>query len=76
MIGEIEARPETFHGRVANVLTLMGKRVRDWSEKDNEPDLLARLRETMDAVCSKLPEGAPERKTCNGVFGGVSAGPA
>ncbi len=73
VIGEIEAKPDTFHGRVANVLTSMGKRVREWTEKNNEPDMLARLRETMDGVCGKLPAGAPERKTCDGVFTSAAA---
>jgi hypothetical protein len=76
VIGEIEPAPETFHGRVANVLTTMGKRLRDWSENSNEPDVVTRLRETMDAVCSKLPDNAPERATCNGVFGAAKGAPA
>jgi thioredoxin-related protein/tetratricopeptide (TPR) repeat protein len=75
VIGELDAKPETFHGRSANVLTTMGQRVREWTENNNEPDLLARLRETMDAVCARLPESAPERATCNGVFAGAK-GPA
>jgi hypothetical protein len=68
VIGELEAKPETFHGRSASVLTTLGKRLREWSENSNEPELLDRLRETMDAVCEKLPDGAPERATCTGVF--------
>ena len=67
LIGELEAKPETFHGRSASVLTSLGKRVREWSEA-NQPDVLERLRQTMDEVCAKLPDGAPERSTCSGVF--------
>jgi thioredoxin-related protein len=70
VIGELEAKPETFHGRSASVLTALGKRVREWSEA-NEPGVLERLRQTMDEVCGKLPEGAPERRTCSGVFNGA-----
>ena len=73
VIGELEAKPETFHGRSANVLTALGNRVREWSENSNEPDVLTRLRETMGEVCSKLPDNAPERATCDGVFASKGA---
>jgi thioredoxin-related protein len=67
VIGELEAKPETFHGRTASVLTTLGKRVREWGES-NDPDVLERLRQTLDEVCSKLPQDSPERGTCSGVF--------
>jgi thioredoxin-related protein len=68
VIGELEPQPETFHGRTASVLAKLGKRVREWSESSNQPEVLDRLRETMDGVCGKLPEAAPERESCGSVF--------
>jgi len=70
VIGELDPKPETFHGRSASVLTALGRRVREWSESNNQPEVLDRLRETMDAVCVKLPEAAPERESCSRVFAG------
>jgi len=73
VIGELEAKPETFHGRSATALATLGKRVREWSEMSNQAEVLDRLRETMDAVCGKLPETAPERATCGSMFGAKAA---
>jgi len=68
VIGDLEAKAETFHGRNGSALTALGKRLREWSENNNEADALGRLRETMDGVCGKLPASVPERETCNAVF--------
>jgi thioredoxin-related protein len=76
VIGELEAKPETFHGRSISVLQGMGKRVREWSETNNEPDVLERVREVMDGVCGKLPAGAPERANCRGIFVAGKSTPA
>jgi hypothetical protein len=68
VIGELEPKPETFHGRSASVLTKLGKSVREWSDTNNQAEALGRMREAMDAVCSQLPEAAPERETCSHVL--------
>jgi thioredoxin-related protein len=68
MIGELEPKPETFHGRTASVLTKLGKSVREWSETNNQAEALGRMREAMDAVCAQLPEASPERETCTRVL--------
>jgi thioredoxin-related protein len=68
VIGELEAKTETFHGRSASVLGSLGKRLREWSENSSEANVLDRLREALDEVCAKLPDGSPERGTCTGVF--------
>ena len=73
VIGELEAKPETFSGRSASALKGLGARVREWSENSNEPEVLERLRETMDEVCGKLPAATPARETCSGVFGAGKA---
>lgn len=75
VIGELEAKPETFHGRSLGVLKVMGKRLREWSENTGQPDALERVREVMDGVCGDLPAAAPERAACSGLFAG-KAGPA
>ena len=76
VIGELEAKPETFHGRNGSALVSLGKRLRGWSDNNNEADAFGRLREAMDGVCSKLPADAPEHATCDGVFAATKASPA
>jgi thioredoxin-related protein/tetratricopeptide (TPR) repeat protein len=76
VIGDLEVKPDTFHGRNGSVLTALGKRLREWSENNNEADALGRLREAMDGVCSKLPANVPERETCNSLFAAAKSSAA
>jgi len=76
VIGELEAKPETFSGRSASALKGLGTRVREWSEHSNEPEVLDRLRETLDEVCGKLPSATTARETCGSVFAAAKSAPA
>ncbi len=64
IIGELEAKPETFYARNGNVLSGLARRLNEWGATNLQDASLARLRAQMDGVCNKLPAAAPERKTC------------
>jgi hypothetical protein len=68
VLGELEAKPETFHGRSSNALSALGRRVREWSDTSGEAEVLGRLREQMEGVCARLPAGVSERSACGRVF--------
>lgn len=76
LIEELEAKPETFHGRSIGVLNTLGKRLNEWGENSGETEALARLRQAMDVVCTKLPAAAPERGACGQVFNAGKTTPA
>jgi len=68
VIGELEAKPETFHGRNSAALARLGAALAEWNKDGSRSAALATLREQMSAVCAQLPAQAPERATCNGVL--------
>jgi thiol-disulfide isomerase/thioredoxin len=73
IIGELEPQPETFHARNGAVLARFGRGLNDWAAAHGEERVLARLRGQMNAVCGKLPAGAPERATCERALAAANA---
>jgi thioredoxin-related protein len=68
LIGELEAKPETFYGRNRTILERTGKRLNDWGTKQRRPDVLKRLRTQFRGVCAQLPAKATERATCKTIL--------
>jgi thioredoxin-related protein len=73
VIGELEAKPETFHARNSASLGRMGAKLSDWNKDGSRGASFNRLRDQLAAVCAKLPPQAPERSTCNGAFAPAAA---
>ncbi len=68
VIGELEAKPETFYGRNRAILEGMGKRLNEWNKDGKQEAVLARLRTQLNGVCTQLPVAAPERATCTALL--------
>jgi thioredoxin-related protein len=68
VIGELDPIPDTFYGRNLRSLERMGKKLAEWSHDPAQRTALARLRNQMDGVCSKLPAGDPARAKCAGAL--------
>jgi hypothetical protein len=68
VLGELEPRPETFHGRNRAALGRLGARLNEWNKDGSQIDVLVRLREQLASICAKLPAPSPERATCNDVL--------
>jgi hypothetical protein len=68
VIGELEPKTETFHGRNRASLDRLGAKLNEWNKDGSRGAALSRLREQLAAVCAQLPAQAPERATCANVL--------
>ena len=68
VIGELDAKPETFYERNRRGLERMGKQLVAWNKNSQHNDSLQRLRAQMATVCAKLPAVDPARATCEGTL--------
>jgi hypothetical protein len=68
VIGELEARPETFYERNRRALERMGRELAAWNKDKAHNDSVQRLRAQMANVCAKLPAADPARATCDGAL--------
>ena len=68
VIGELEAKPETFYARNRRGLERMGKQLVAWSKSSQHNPSLQRLRAQMATVCAKLPAADPARAMCEGTL--------
>ncbi len=68
VIGELDPVPDSFYGRNLRSLERMGKRLTEWSKDPAQRAALARIRNQMAGVCTKLPAGDPVRATCAGAL--------
>ncbi|MFO0275144.1 MAG: thioredoxin family protein [Betaproteobacteria bacterium] len=73
VIGELEPRPETFHGRNRGILERMGRQLNEWNKDGRHDALLARLRAQLNGLCTQLPAQAPERATCGALLAARAA---
>ncbi len=68
VIGELEAKPETFYARNRASLDRLAGKLNDWNRDGRHAAAFARLREQLNAVCAQLPAQAPERADCAAVL--------
>ena len=68
VIGEIDAKPDTFYDRNRRVLERMGTKLVAWNKDKKHDDSMQRIRAQMTGVCAKLPARDPARATCDGVL--------
>jgi hypothetical protein len=68
VIADIEPKPETFYERNRAALDRLGSKVAEWNKDGAHDAVLVRLRAQLNAVCGKLPAGAPEQTTCEQVL--------
>jgi thioredoxin-related protein len=73
VIAELEPVPDTFYDRNLRALERMGRKLSDWSKEPAHRAALDRIREQMDAVCAKLPQGDPARTKCRAALRPSSA---
>jgi hypothetical protein len=64
VIADLDPAPETFHGRNRSVLEKLGVALQAWNSAGAHDAALHSALAGMDAVCEKLPAGAPERAIC------------
>ena len=64
VIGELDAKPDTFFGRNQKSLERMGKKLAAWNKGNAHGDALQRIRAQMAGVCAKLPAADPARAAC------------
>ncbi len=72
LIDEAGAQPDAFEARSGRSMQRIGQSLRDWDPLAEHADVQRRLKQRLDAVCAKQPEG-DARALCTGVFG---SGPA
>lgn len=68
VIGELDAKPDTFFGRNQKSLERMGKKLTAWNKGNQHGDSLQRVRAQMAGVCGKLPSTDPARAVCDGAL--------
>jgi hypothetical protein len=68
IIGELEAKPETFYERNRRALERMGKELAGWNKNRQHDASLQRIRAKMANVCAQLPAADPARATCEGAL--------
>ncbi len=68
VIGELDAKPDTFFGRNQKSLERMGKKLAAWNKGNAHGDALQRIRAQMAGVCAKLPAADPARAACGGAL--------
>ena len=68
VIGELDAKPDTFFGRNQKSLERMGKKLATWNKGNQHGDSMQRIRAQMTGVCAKLPATDPSRAACDGAL--------
>jgi len=64
VIGELDAKPDTFFGRNQKSLERLGKRLAAWNKGDAHRESMQRIQAQMAGVCAKLPAADPARAAC------------
>jgi thioredoxin-like negative regulator of GroEL len=68
VIDDLDPSPETFYGRNRVALERLGTALGTWNSSHEHDAAVKDALTKISAVCQKLPEAAPERATCGGVF--------
>jgi len=75
VIGELDAKPDTFFGRNQKSLERMGKKLAAWNKGNLHRDELQRIHAQMGGVCGKLPVADPARAACDGALRPAAVAP-
>lgn len=67
LIDEAAAQPDAFDARSGRSMQRVGKLLRDWDPLGEHAAVQRRLKQRLDAVCTKLP-GGEARTLCDGVL--------
>ena len=65
VIDDLDPAPQTFYGRNRVALERLGAALQSWNSGHAHDAVVQGAIARMDAVCGKLPEGAPERAVCS-----------
>ena len=68
VIGELDAKPDTFFGRNQRALEKMGKKLAAWDKDGQNKAAVQRIRAQMAGVCAQLPAADPARAACDGAL--------
>jgi thioredoxin-related protein len=68
VVGELDARPDTFFGRNQKSLERMGRKLEAWNKGNQHAASVQRVRAQMDGVCAKVPAADPARAACDGAL--------
>ena len=68
VIGELEPRPETFHGRNRGILERMGRQLNEWNKDGSQAAVLQRLKRQLDGVCAAVDSADGQRAACEAVL--------
>jgi thiol-disulfide isomerase/thioredoxin len=75
VIGELDAKPDTFFERNQKSLERMGKKLTAWNKGNLHREELQRILAQMGGVCGKLPAADSARAVCDGVLRPATATP-
>jgi thiol-disulfide isomerase/thioredoxin len=64
VIGELDAKPDTFFGRNQKSLERIGKKLAAWNKGNAHGESMQRIQAQMAGVCAKLPAADPARAAC------------
>jgi hypothetical protein len=64
VIGELDAKPDTFFGRNQKSLERIGKKLAAWNKGNAHGGSMQRIQAQMAGVCAKLPAADPARAAC------------
>jgi hypothetical protein len=68
VIGELEAKPDTFYDRNRRGLERMGRKLAEWNKTGAHGDSVKRIEVQMHGVCTHLPKGDAARESCERVL--------
>ena len=68
VIDDLDPAPQTFYGRNRVALERLGAALQSWNSGHAHDAVVQGAIAKMDAMCGKLPEGAPERAVCSNLL--------
>jgi hypothetical protein len=68
LLQELGGTQNAFYERNRTVLERVAKKLNGWNGDGKHQAVLARLRQQLDAVCSKLPAADAQRAICQGLL--------
>ncbi len=68
LIDDAAAVPDAFHERSARSMQRSGARLLAWNKHGAQAAAVDRLKARLDAVCTRMPPGDPQRAACERVF--------
>ncbi|HEU4458625.1 MAG TPA: thioredoxin family protein [Methylibium sp.] len=68
VLGELDGQRDAFYERTARALDRMSAKLVAWPREADERAVLQQLRARRDALCVALPDGDPQRRSCEALF--------